>query len=106
MLKIGGFVEQNLKRISLLIRQDQYERLSQHNLNLSALVRDLIDDHLGEHNIVIAASEELKKIYDTVITDTGSNDSEIEKYFKKALGQLLKEKISRMQQLQKEMDLS
>jgi hypothetical protein len=100
-------MDQSLKRISLLIRQDQYDKLTeQHNINLSALVRDLIDDHLGEHNIVIAATEELKKIYDTIITDTGSNDAEIEKYLKMALKELLAEKIKKMKKLQADMEKS
>jgi hypothetical protein len=100
-------MEQPLKRISLLIRQDQYDKLSGNNgVNLSALVRDLIDDHLGEHNIVIAASKELKHIYDTIITDTGSNDAEIERYMKMALKELLSEKIERMKKLQNEMEQS
>lgn len=98
-------MDQSLKRISLLIRQEQYDKLSKkQNINLSALVRDLIDDYLGEHNIVIAASEELKNIYDTIIIDTGSNDAEIEKYLKMALRELLSEKIKKMKLLQKEME--
>lgn len=100
-------MDQSLKRISLLIRQEQYDKLSKkQNINLSALVRDLIDDYLGEHNIVIAASEELKNIYDTIIIDTGSNDAEIEKYLKMALRELLSEKIKKMKLLQKEMEKS
>lgn len=98
-------MDQQLKRISLLIRQNQYDKLTADpNMNLSALIRDLIDDHLGEHNIVIAASEELKQTYNSIIGHTGSSDAEIEKYLKIALAELLKDRIEKMKSLQKKME--
>ncbi len=90
-----------LKRISLLIREDQYDLISEKELNLSSLVRDLIDDHFSNNAITISASKETKKLYDNIVANSGTDDSELEGYFRESLHKLLKEKISQMQSLEK-----
>lgn len=89
-------MSQNLKRISLMIREDQHQRLNQKGLNASGLFRDLLDDYLSEHKITISVSEETKELYDMIISNTASSDSELEKYLKDSLKSLLKEKIDYM----------
>ncbi len=89
-----------LKRISLLLREEQYQALTERGLNVSGLVRDLIDDHLSEHKITIGVSEETRSLYDKIVSNTGSSDEDIEKYFRDALGVMLKDKIKEMQELQ------
>jgi hypothetical protein len=92
--------EQPLKRISLLIREDQYTRVGELGLNLSGLVRDLIDDHLSEHKVTISVGEETRRLYETIVSNTGSSDADIEVHFREALGAMLKEKIKSMQALE------
>lgn len=92
---------QQLKRISLMIREDQYEQVNQKDLNLSGLVRDLIDDFLSEHKITLAVSVETKDLYDMIVSNTASSDSELEKYLRQSLKALLKEKIEYMTNIHK-----
>ncbi len=93
-------MEANLKRISLLLREEQYKALTERDLNVSGLVRDLIDDYLSEHKVTLGVSEETRGLYDKIVANTGSTDKDIEKYFKDALGAMLKDKILEMQDLQ------
>ena len=90
-----------LKRISLMIREDQSEKLCRDGLNLSGLVRDLLDDYMSDHKITLSVSEETRAIYDNIISNTGSTDQDVEKYLQSALERLLKDKIQSMQALQK-----
>ncbi|TNF29618.1 MAG: hypothetical protein EP319_06870 [Deltaproteobacteria bacterium] len=92
-----------LKRISLMIREDQYLGLSSSGINLSGLIRDLIDDYLSEHKIVVSVSEETKQLYDLIISNTGSTDVDLEEYLKKGLKELLRDKIKSMQDLEKQL---
>lgn len=92
--------DQALKRISLLIREDQYKTLSERGLNLSGLVRDMIDDYLSDHTVTIGVSEETRQLYDRIVSNTGSTDADIEGYFREALGGMLKDKIKEMQTLE------
>lgn len=91
---------QELKRISLLIREDQYQKLGERGLNLSGLVRDMIDDYLSDHTITISVTEETRHLYDRIVSNTGSSDADIEVYFREALGGMLKDKIKEMQTLE------
>jgi hypothetical protein len=93
-------MEANLKRISLLLREEQYEALSERGLNVSGLVRDLVDDYLSDHKVTISVSEETRALYDKIVSNTGSTDKDIEKYLRDALGAMLKDKILEMQDLQ------
>lgn len=93
--------ELELRRISLMIREDQYEEVGKRGLNLSGLVRDLLDDHLSEHKITISVSEPTRELYDRIVSNTGSTDADVERYLKDALQLLLDGKIQEMEQLRK-----
>ena len=93
--------DQALKRISLLIREDQYTELNGRGLNLSGLVRDLIDDHLSAYKITLSVSEATRNLYDRIVANTGSTDADVEIHLKDALGKMLESKITEMQALQK-----
>ena len=92
-----------LKRISLMIREDQYIGVNASGINLSGLVRDLIDDYLSEHKIVVSVTRETKELYDLIISNTGSTDIDLEEYLKKGLKELLRDKIKSMQDLEKQL---
>lgn len=91
-----------MKRVSLMIKEDQYKVVSDSGLNLSGLVRDLLDDHFSEHKITLSVSEETRKLYDLIVSNTGSTDEDVEKYLKDTLKLLLDDRIKAMQNLQKD----
>lgn len=93
--------ERELKRISLFIGEDQYKSISDRGLNLSWLLRDLIDDYLSERKIVLNVGDETLALYQKIISSTGSLDKEFEPFFKQALHDFLKSKIEEMQNLEK-----
>ncbi len=93
--------DRELKRISLFIGEDQYEELSKRELNLSWLLRQLIDDYLSEKKITIDVSEETLALYQKIVGATSSLDSEFDPFFKEALHSFLKRKIESMQKLEK-----
>jgi hypothetical protein len=101
----GATMNQQLKRISLMIREDQYQQLNESGINLSGLLRDLLDDHLSEHKIVLSVSEETRQLYDLIIANTGSTDIDLEVYLKDTLKLLLSDKIKSMQQLEQKLSL-
>jgi len=94
-------IDRDLKRISLLIGEDQYQAISERGLNLSWLLRDLIDDYLSAKKIVLEVSDETLALYQKIVSATGALDSEFEPYFKEALHTFLKAKIESMQKLEK-----
>jgi hypothetical protein len=85
-----------------MLREDQYQSIIDAGLNLSGLVRDLIDDHLSEHKITLSVTEETRQLYDLIVSNTGSTDEDVEKYLKDTLKLLLKDRIKAMQALEKE----
>lgn len=89
----------SFKRVNVMILEEQYRILSEQGLNVSGLIRDLIGDHLSDNVISLQVSEETKQIYDTVISNTGSDDHELEVHLRVALAQLLEEKIANMRAL-------
>ena len=93
--------ENALKRMSILIREDQAKVLHENQLNMSGLIRDLIDDHFSEHKITLGVSEKTRKLYDQIVANTGMTDADLEKYLHQAMGQLLEEKIQSMMDLKK-----
>ena len=80
-----------------MLDEKQYDLLLKKSLNISGLVRDLIDDYLSDNKITIGVSEETRNLYERIISNTGSTDKDIEKYFRESLNHLLRDKISDMQ---------
>ena len=77
-------MEKSLKRISLLIREQQYETLNEKGLNLSGLIRDLIDDYLANDKITLSITAETRTLYDKIISNSGSSDRDIEGHFRRS----------------------
>ena len=96
--------QQDTRRISLVIREDQYQKMSTDNVNVSGLIRDLIDDHYSRHSITLNVSEETRILYDQVVSKAPKGDTDIEPYFKAALREMLKDKIQQMEMLSKALD--
>lgn len=94
-------MSKNLKRVSLMIREDQHQLLNDKGYNASGLFRDLLDDYLSEHKVTISVSKETKEIYDMIISNTASTDEDLEKYLRKSLKDLLQEKIDYMMGIHK-----
>ncbi|MCB0417952.1 MAG: hypothetical protein KDD39_09895 [Bdellovibrionales bacterium] len=92
------------KRISVMIREDQHEKLLELGINVSGQLRDLIDDFLSENTITLSVSPETMEIYHQVFTGTGATDAELEPLVVRALRDLLATRISRMQNLQKRLE--
>ncbi len=97
-------MKHNLKRISLMVREDQYDYFTKKGINLSGLIRDLVDDHLSENKIILSVSKETKELYDMVISNTGATDVELEQPFTESLKKLLKNRIKEMQKLEKKLE--
>lgn len=91
-----------LKRISLFIGEDQYDSISAKGLNLSWLLRDLIDDYLSEKKITLEVNDDTLALYQQIVGGTGTLDSEFEPFFRDALAEFLRLKIEQMQKLQKQ----
>lgn len=87
------------RRISLMIREDQHEHLVELGINMSGLVRSLIDDHFSESKITLAVSPETADLYRELVANTGSTDADIEPYLRAALKSMLKDRIARMEKL-------
>lgn len=87
------------KTISVVIREDQHEKLHDMGVNISGYIRDAIDDRISDHRVTLSVSDETRRLYDKVISDTGRGDAELEAHFRDALKSFLKAKIREMQEL-------
>lgn len=94
-------MDRDLKRISLLIGEDQYDEIGKRKLNLSWLVRELLDNYLNQNNISLDVSQETRELYEQIVGHGEEIDKDFEPLLRDALKALLKIKIEKMQQLAK-----
>lgn len=95
--------EEKYKRINILIRHDQYQELTNKELSLSGLVRDLIDDRFSDTKIILKVSPRAKKLYDLIISNFGVGDDEFESFLIDALDRFLIKRSSELEKLRKEL---
>ena len=91
----------HFKRVNILIRPDQREQVISAGLNMSGLIRGLLDDHFSEEKIVLSVSPRVKELYQTLISNFGADDRELEVYFLEGLDKFLAEKTCQIDDLRK-----
>lgn len=95
-----------MKRINITVKAEQYEKVAELGLNMSGLIRGLLDDHFSDQKIVFAVSPKVKQIYQQVISNFGGDDKELEKYFLEALDTYLREKTQQIESLRESIQTS
>ena len=93
-----------VKRISVMIGEDQYERLAKANLNISALIRDLVEDYFSESKVTLSVSKKTRELYDKIISNTGATDKDIEPLLVDVLKKLLKIRLEKISALKTEFE--
>jgi len=93
--------KENYKRINILVTNAQYRKVNDLGLNMSGLVRGLLEDHFSDEKIVFSVSPAAKKLYQTVISNLGGEDRGLEPYFIKALDSYLAAKAQEIEALRK-----
>ncbi len=92
---------EHFKRINVMLRPDQKERVNKAGLNMSGLIRGLLDDHFSEEKIVLSVSPEVRRVYENVISNLGAEDKELEIYFLEALDRFLANRTRQIDALRK-----
>jgi esterase/lipase len=95
--------EENLKRINIMLREDQYQKVVDAGLNMSGLLRDLLDDHFSKSKITLSVTPKTKQIYDNLISNFGGRDRDIEPHFVQVMDKVLQEKIDKIDALRKKL---
>lgn len=95
--------DRELKRISLMIAEEQYEAISERNLNLSWLVRDLLDDYLNNTRITFTVHKDTLALYEKISGLTQLDDNAFDPFLREALKNYLKAQIAKMQTLDQQL---
>ena len=93
--------EEKLKRVNVMLREDQYQKVVDTGLNMSGLLRDLLDDHFSESKITLAVSPKTKLIYDNLISNFGARDGDLEPHFVQAMDRVLQARMDEIGALRK-----
>jgi esterase/lipase len=93
--------EEKFQRVNVLLHREQYDRVNEAGLNMSGLIRGLLDDHFSEEKIVFSVSPKVKAVYQNIISNFGGEDKDLEAYFLKALDQFLADKTQQIASLRK-----
>jgi hypothetical protein len=91
----------NFKRVNVLIREDQHQKVNDLGLSLSGLIRDLIDDRFSDTTVTLSVSKRTRKLYDNIISNFGVGDADLERFFVQALDRFLSERSREIDILKK-----
>lgn len=95
---------ENIKRISVLIEEDQYDRLTKAQINVSGLIRDLLEDYFSETKITLSVSRKTRDLYEKIVSNTGATDKDIEPLLVQVLKDLLEVRLQRIKSLKSEFE--
>lgn len=97
-------LDEPTRRVNITLLESQHEELSRRNVNLSGLIRELLDAHLSQHMIVLRVDEDTRRLYDEVMSGTGFSEDELSHELKRVLAQLLDKKVAALTKLRKTLD--
>lgn len=92
---------EHFKRVNILVEHDQHKKVVAAGLNMSGLIRGLLDDHFSDQKIVLSVSPDVKDLYQTLISNLGAEDKELEVYFLEALDSFLADRTRQIDDLRK-----
>ena len=75
----------SLKRVNVMLDDDILHRLSEEGVNLSATIRELLEDRFSDHRVVLSVSKKTKTMYHDILEIVSGSDEEFEEYFVQAL---------------------
>ncbi len=87
-----------------MVGEQQHEQICKAGINISAFIRDLIDDHFSQHKISIRVGKKTHDLYMKVIGNTGSTDEDIEPFLVEVLKKLLDKRLQRIKDLRTEFE--
>ncbi len=88
-----------VKRVNIMLGEEQYERLSKAKINISSFIRDLLEDHFSQTVINISVNQQTFDLYNEVISNTGATDEDIEPYLKEVLKKVLDKRMKQIEKL-------
>ena len=91
------------RRINITMLESQHDALVARGLNVSGLIRDLVDQYLSQSVITLQVDEETRKLYDHVVSRTGANDEEIASRLRDVLRSVLAARVAELTALQREL---
>ena len=92
---------QQLRRVNIMLDEEQYHKVQERGLNLSGFIRDLIGDRFSERHVVLSVSERTRTLYNQAISNFGATDQELEDCLLRSLDDLLKEKALEIERVRK-----
>lgn len=95
---------ENVKRISVLIEEDQYDRLAKAQINVSGLIRDLLEDYFSETKITLSVTRKTRDLYEKIVSNTGATDKDLEPLLVQVLKELLDVRLERIKSLKSEFE--
>lgn len=90
-----------VRRINVMIAEHQYERLARAGVNISALIRELLEDHMSDHVINLNVSRKAHDLYTKVVSTTGATDADIEPLLTEVLRRLLDQRLEKIKDLKR-----
>lgn len=91
-----------VRRINIMIAEHQYEKLTDAGINISGLIRDLLEDHISNHVISLAVSPKTHEMYTRIVSNTGATDQDIEPLLIEVLKKLLEKRLEKINELRSE----
>lgn len=91
--------EEKFKRINILVKDGQHDRMVEEGLNASGLIRGLLDDHFSESKVTLSLSKETAKLYSNLISNFGASDKELEPFIVHAFDEFLASKRTQIDSL-------
>lgn len=92
---------QSVKRVSIMIGEEQHQRILELGLNLSALIRELIEDYFSDQKITLVVSKKTHGLYKQVLLNSGGSNVDIEPHILAGIKSVLKDRIKGMIELEK-----
>ncbi|WP_419172330.1 hypothetical protein [Halobacteriovorax sp.] len=90
-----------MKRVNISIDESLHKKVHEDNLNLSALVREKLEDFYSESKITVSVTQEIHELYNKAMALTGGSDEELSPYISEAI---IKYLANKKEDLNKEID--
>jgi hypothetical protein len=94
---------ESTRRINITMLESHHDELVRRGLNVSGLIRELVDRYLSERTITLEVDAETRLLFEQALVGSGATSADIASRLRHAMSDILDERMKELETLRKEL---
>jgi len=91
------------RRINITMLESQHDELVRRGVNVSGLIRELVDQYLSGRSITLEVDPETRQLYEEAVVRSGATPADVTARLRRMMSDLLDDRLKELEALRREL---